>query len=265
MANEKLKSKYKKVCFFPYIGGKFNLLEKLLSLIPEHETYVEVFGGSGTLLLNKPPSKVEVFNDIDGDLINLFMVVREKPREFIKKFKLLLYSRELNKRWSKNLETKDPIERAVRFYYVLRSSFSGNFGAGWSFKRNKPQVFFNSLERINLIAERLKRVHIENLDFRECIRIWDSKNTFFFLDPPYFGKHRYRYNLTLKDHLDLRKILGKVKGKWLLTYNDHPKIKKLYKDFKIQKAMTWNTASSVKSGMHRKKFANLIIRNYQLE
>jgi len=263
MADEKIKSQYKKVCFFPYIGGKFNLLEKLISLIPEHDTYVEVFGGAGTLLLNKPPSKVEVFNDIDGDLINLFLVVREKPKEFIKKFKWLLYSRELNKRWSRDFKTVDPLERAVRFYYVIRSSFSGNFGAGWSFKRKKPKIFFNSLERINLIAERLKRVHIENLDFRDCIKVWDSKNTFFFLDPPYFGKNRYRYNLTLKDHLDLREILGKVKGKWLLTYNDHQKIRKLYKDFKIQKAMMWNTASSVKSGQGRKKFCNLIISNYQ--
>jgi len=150
----------------------------LLSLIPEHKTYVEVFGGAGTLLLNKPPSKVEVFNDIDGDLINLFMVVREKPREFIKKFRWFLYSRELNKRWSRDFRTNDPIERAVRFYYVLRSSFSGNFGAGWSFKRNKPQIFFNSLKRINLIAERLKRVHIENLDFRECIESGTLKTPF---------------------------------------------------------------------------------------
>jgi DNA adenine methylase len=84
----------KKLCFIPYIGGKFNLLNKLISLIPEHETYVEVFGGVGSLLLNKPPSKVEVFNDIDGDLINLFLVVRDtscKLRHVLSPLLLVLY------------------------------------------------------------------------------------------------------------------------------------------------------------------------------
>lgn len=257
-------SSNKKVCFFPYIGGKFNLLEKLLSLIPEHKTYVEVFGGAGTLLINKRPSKVEVFNDIDGDLINLFMVVRDKPQKFVKKFRWLLYSRELNKCWSRDLAIDEPIERAVRFYYVMRSSFSGNWAAGWSFTRNKPKVFFDSLKKINSIANRLKRVHIDHLDFRKCIKIWDSSNTFFFLDPPYFGKQRYRKDLTTKDHLDLRELLGKIKGKWLLTYNDHPKIRQLYKDFRIQKVMMCLTASLVKPGSHRKKFSNLIIKNYKL-
>lgn len=87
---------------------------------------------------------------------------------------------------------------------------------------------------------------------------------FFFLEPPYFGKYRYRKNLTVQDHLDLREMLGKVKGKWLLTYNDHPKIRELYKDFDFQRVMKWKTASLVKSGQHRKKFTNLIIANYEL-
>jgi DNA adenine methylase len=253
-----------KLCFFPYIGGKFNLLKTLIPLIPPHKVYVEVFGGGGSLLLNKQPSKVEVFNDIDGDLINLFIVVRNEPREFIKKFRWLLYSRELNRKWSRDLEAKDSIERAIRFYYVIRSSFSGNWGAGWSIKGNKPQTFFNSLKRIDLIAKRLRNVHIENLDFRNCIKTWDSKNTFFFLDPPYYGKHRYRYNLSTKDHQDLRKILGNVKGKWLLTYNDHPKVRALYKGFKIQKVIMHKTSSLVNSPQKREKFTNLIIRNYEI-
>jgi DNA adenine methylase len=252
-------------CFFPYIGGKFNLLKKLISLIPEHKTYVEVFGGAGTLLLNKPKSKVEVFNDVDSDLINLFMVVREKPEEFLRKFRFLLYSRELNKRWSRAIDSDDLVERAARFYYVIRSSFSGSWGAGWSFKKNKPKRFFDSLETIDSIAKRLKSVHIENLDFRKCINIWDSPNTFFFLDPPYYGKYRYRKNLTIQDHSDLKEILGKVKGKWLLTYNDHPKVREVYDMFTIQRALLPLTASLAKSGNKRKAFANLIITNYSVE
>jgi len=239
------------------------LLNKLISLIPEHETYVGVFGGAGSLLLNKPPSKVEVFNDIDGDLINLFLVVRDRPKEFVEKFRFLLYSRELNKRWTKEFNFKDSVERAIRFYYVMCSCFSGRFGSGWSSKRyvNQPKRFFDSLENIKLIAKRLKEVHIDNLDFRKCIRNWDSQQTFFFLDSPYFGKHLYRYDFTLKDHLDLRRILGKVRGKWLLTYNDNAKVRGLYKGFFIQRAIMWKSASLIKF-CPRKKFANLIIANY---
>lgn len=255
-----------KVCFFPYIGGKFNLVDKLISLIPEHETYVEVFGGAGSLLLNKPPSKVEVFNDIDGDLVNLFLVVRERSKEFVERFRFLLYSREINKRLSKEIKVKDPVERAVRFYYVMRSCFSGKFGSGWSFKRyaNQPECFFNSLRNIEFIAQRLKRVFIDNLDFRRCIKNWDSEQTFFFLDPPYFGKRLYRYSFTFKDHLDLRKILKKVRGKWLLTYNDHATIREVYKEFFIQRVMMRKSARLVKFGQSRGKFANLIIANYPL-
>ena len=84
---------------------------------------------------------------------------------------------------------------------------------------------------------------------------------FFFLEPPYFGKYRYRKNLTVQDHLDLREMLGKVKGKWLLTYNDHPKIRELYKDFDFQRVMKWKTASLVKSGQHRK---NLLTSSLQI-
>ena len=84
-----------RLCFFPYIGGKYNLLKALLPLVPSHHIYVEVFGGAANLLLNKPPSPVEVYNDVDGDIVNLFSVVRDRRDEFIRRFKLVLYSQDL--------------------------------------------------------------------------------------------------------------------------------------------------------------------------
>jgi len=87
-----------RLCFFPYIGGKYNLLKALLPLVPEHHIYVEVFGGAANLLLNKPPRPVEVYNDIDSDLVNLFLVTCDRQEEFVDCFKLVLYSRGLCRR-----------------------------------------------------------------------------------------------------------------------------------------------------------------------
>jgi DNA adenine methylase len=204
----------KTICFFPYVGGKFNLLKSLIPLIPPHKTYVEVFGGAGSLLLNKPPSKVEVFNDADKELVNLFLVVRNHPKRFLKAFKQVLYSREIYKKWTREPLPKDSIERAARFYYLLRSSFNGLHDGGWSFnpKRNKARAFFNSLRQIEIISERLKNVQIDCLDFMECIKRYDRPETFFYLDPPYYNLEYYRVKFLKEDHLDLRGILGKVKG-----------------------------------------------------
>jgi len=88
-----------RTCFFPLIGGKFNLLKALQPLVPPHHIYVEVFGGAANMLLNKPPSPVEVYNDIDSDLVNLFLVIRDRRKEFVERFKLILYSRGLYKKW----------------------------------------------------------------------------------------------------------------------------------------------------------------------
>jgi len=259
-------SRQKKTCFFPIIGGKFNLLKTLIPLIPPHKIYVEVFGGAGSLLLNKSPSRVEVFNDADGELVNLFLVVRDYPRDFVKRFRLMLYSREIYKRWAKEPFPNNPVERAVRFYYLMRSSFSGLHDGGWKYNpsRNVAKTFFRSLKMIPLISRRLRNVQIEHLDFKECLKRWDRSDTFFYLDPPYYGLQYYRLKFLEKDHRDLRETLGKTKGKWLLTYNDHPKIRKMYSKYIIKEVEMPKTAPLKREGEKRNSFKNLIITNYRL-
>jgi len=85
-------------CFIPLIGGKFNLLKTLLPLVPPHHIYVEVFGGGANMLLNKPPSPVEVYNDIDSESGEPVLVIRDRRKEFVERFRLILYSRGLYKR-----------------------------------------------------------------------------------------------------------------------------------------------------------------------
>jgi len=212
-----------------YAGGDTFLLPYLAKMIPPHTCYVEVFGGGAPLLLNKPPSKVEIYNDIDGDLVNLFRVVKERLDDFLKELEWVLVSRdtyyEYQYKLAKGIE-KDPVRRAAMYFYVLRLSFGGKFSSGFapSAKKNHAKDFFRAIEKLRDIHMRLRNVVIERLDFREVIRRYDSKTTFFYCDPPHLytsteaekGKHYYQTSFTEKDYMDLLKALENIEGKFLL-------------------------------------------------
>jgi len=255
----------------PYLGGKQALVPKLLPLIPEHVCYAEVFGGAGSLLLNKPPSKIEVWNDLDGELVNLFEVIRDDVDAFLKRADFLLYSRELYQRWQHDLENgtvpKDRVERAVRFWYVIRSAFGAHPSKGWAFQRERPRnsaaVVQNALANIRVIHDRLKNVEIDHLDFRVCIKNRDALSTFLYLDPPYLGTEQYRAgDFTLNDHIDLAQALSQTKGKWLLTVGDNPDLRKLYGRYP-QIVLTTKTAVEKVIGGKRSCLRHLLIRNYE--
>ena len=211
-----------------YMGGDSFLLPYLARMIPPHECYVEVFGGSAPLLLNKPPSKVEIYNDLDGDLFNLFKVVRERLDEFLKKTEWLLVSRQQYYDFLRRFhEIKDPVERAVAYWYMMKLTYAGKFGGGLGFgpKRNYAKDMRNALKKLKLVHRRLMNVMIEQLDFREILKRYDTKTTFFYLDPPHLylsteserGKDYYKQGgFTDKDYMDMLNLLDRLKGKWLL-------------------------------------------------
>jgi DNA adenine methylase len=244
---------------------------KLLPLIPEHTCYLEVFGGAAALLLNKPPSPIEVLNDLDGELVNLFEVIRDDVDAFLKRADFLLYSRELYQRWQRDLEKGtvpgDRVERAVRFWYVIRSAFGAHPDKGWAFQRARPRnsaaVIQNALTNIRVIHERLKSVEIDHLDFRGCIKNRDAQSTFLYLDPPYLDTEQYRVGMfSLDDHRALAEILHNAKSKWLLTIGDHPDIRKLYGDFDHTILNSPISCQKVILGK-RRSLRNLVIRNYK--
>ena len=252
----------KRLCFFGYLGGKQFLLKHLLKLIPPHRIYCEPFGGAASLLLNKPPSEVEVYNDKCSDLVNLFLVARDSPEKLLEKFKFLVYSRKLHDEWRENLNSiKDPVERAARFFYVLRTSYAGDFNGGWKIRKSKPRNFMPKEDVLKAIHERLKNVYIECDDFTCVIPRWDSPETFFYVDPPYVDTENNFYDLSYEEHCNLANLLNHTKGKWLLTYNDHPLVRKLYKGYKIfQVSVTANAAKVCNK--KRGKITHLIIKNY---
>jgi DNA adenine methylase len=217
-----------------YFGGKGNMVKKLLKLIPPHRIYVEVFGGGASLLFAKEPSPVEVYNDINSDLVNFFRVLRdpEKFEQFYRKAVLTPYSREEYCFCRETFrECQDDIERAYRFFVVARMSFSGHHG--WSFTVTQScrgmvgsvSRWLSCLDSLPDIHARLMRVQIEHDDFRKIIPRYDTPGTFFYLDPPYVPdtrrSGRYTYEMTLDDYRELVEMLLALKGKAMLSGYKH--------------------------------------------
>lgn len=180
----------------PYFGGKAGMVGKLLPLFPTHNTYVEAFGGGGSLLISKEPSPVEVYNDLDSDLVNFFQVLRDPKLfpDFYNRAWLSPYSREEFEYCRDHMnDNPDPVERARRYFVTARFSFSGVIGNSFSFSVTasssgmiqKANSYRNVLCILPLITERLSRVEIEQRDFRWILKTYDTEHTFFYLDPPY--------------------------------------------------------------------------------
>jgi len=226
-----------------WFGGKYHLANKLLPLIPDHHTYVEVFGGGAMLLFAKAPSPVEVYNDIDGGLVNFFRVIRDekKFKQFHRLVSLTPYSREeyyfCRDTWE---SIEDDVERAYRWYVVARMGFSGDFSkGGWSFAvtasvNGMAQPcwrWLSGIDKLPEIHKRIIRVQIEHYDWRKILEIYDTEDTFFYCDPPYILSTRrsggYRYEMTNDDHKELVAEALRLKGKVMLSGYDHPIYKPL--------------------------------------
>ena len=240
----------------------------IVATFPEHRTYVEVFGGAGWVLFRKPPSRVEVFNDINNWLINLFLVVRDRPLEFLERQQLLLPSREIYMRFKREFEQdkfKDEVEKAVVFYYLIRNSYCATILGGWNFSKSRPPHMLPDRDFILSISDRLKRVYIESRSFSDLIPQCDSPDTLFYCDPPYVicksGRY-YQHQFTLEEqHTQLRDLLTGIKGRFVLSYDDTPIIRKLYKGYTIHPTKKVNY-SMARNPAGPKRKQELLITNF---
>jgi DNA adenine methylase len=206
-------------------------MKTLLSLIPPHEVYVEVFGGAANLLFAKEPSKVEVYNDINSELVNFFRVLRddEKWQKLQEQLLLTPYSREEFNLALQPAEGLDDIERARRFFVRIQMSFGGKgetFGYSRSPLNKNPLYYFNKIANFELFHQRIRMVIIENSDFEDVFKRYDTPNTFFFCDPPYI-EHKVKSRtlnlvMPLEDHMRLIRTVLQAKGKVLLLGCPHP-------------------------------------------
>jgi DNA adenine methylase len=250
-----------------WVGGKSKLTKILLPLFPEHKCYVEVFGGAGWVLFAKEPSKVEILNDYDVELMNFWSVVQNAPEQFIESFKYELVSRSLFNEYKQkfiNKDFDDAIERAKIFYYLVRAGFAAkmnnhSFGTG-STTRNGLK-----LERVQEDIEaafcRLQTVTIECKSFEDMFCIYDGPDTFFYLDSPYRNTTDYRVGkFTDQQYSLLAECCRNTKGKWLYTINDDPFIRELFKGFNTIDHDVFYSISRTENG--RRNFKELIITNY---
>jgi DNA adenine methylase len=211
------------------------MLDKILPLIPEHKIYIEVFGGSAKVLLNKKPSQIEIYNDFNKHLSNLFYVVAFFYEDFYNKAKWLLRSKNIfdtiKRNYKEEIEIPD-IEQAVFTWFLFRTSYSGTEKAFSTHFGKNNILDYKDLEKTH---QRLKNVIITNKDF-EFFKTYDSEKTFYYFDPPYWDRKCYKNNFTLDDHKRLLKMLKELKeSKWMLSCYDNDLYREELKDvFKVK-------------------------------
>ena len=220
---------------FGWYGGKYSHLDWLLPLLPKTTHYCEPFGGSAAVLLNREPSLLETYNDLDGEVVNFFRVLRDQKEALIEAIGLTPFAREeFEKAISEPVEGLSDLERARRFYVrarQVRTGLAQKASSGrWAHCRLTSRAgmagavsrWLGSVEALPEIAQRLLRVQIEHDHAENVIRRYDSDETLFYCDPPYPHSARgdsnaYKYEMTDDDHVRLAELLHQVRGKVALS------------------------------------------------
>lgn len=252
----------------PYLGGKSKLSKIICPIIDntEHKIYAEPFVGMGGILFRKEkPAKSEIINDYNYEVFTLFRVLQRHYDEFLRQLEYVNQSRNHFK-YIKALDTKHltDIERACRFYYLLRASFGGmaqSYGADKT--RAARYNLDNHKKDLAHTVNRLRRVAMENLDFEEFIKKYDSKDTLFYLDPPYYGcENDYGKELFKRDDFErLRATLDNIQGKFILSLNDLPPVREIFKGYYIKEVELLYTVTQGKPT----KAKEVIISNYPID
>lgn len=199
---------------------------------------------------------MEVYNDVNGQLVNLFRVVKYHPEALQKELDWLLMSREQFLDAIQEMRGLTDIQRAARFYIAIRESY----GAGCLNFCVTPRNISHAVEFLRTASARLQRVVIENADFERLLKTYDRDDALFYLDPPYYdAEHYYPDRFNPEDHKRLNNALGKVKGRFLLSYNDCLQVRELYKDYTI---IAVDRHDNLTTKSQSRRYQELLIRNY---
>jgi DNA adenine methylase len=238
---------------FGWYGGKYSHLEWLLSLLPEAHHYCEPFGGSAAVLLNREPSPVETYNDIDSEVVNFFRVLRDQRDGLVYAIGLTPFSRE---EFIKAIESNgngqelSDLERARRFFIrarQVRTGLAQTASVGrWAHCLQTSRAgmagavsrWLGSVQELEWIASRLLRVQIEHDKAVKVIHRYDSPDTLFYCDPPYPHDSRgdskaYQYEMSDLEHMELYHVLSDVQGKVAISGYHCPLYDELYQNWNV--------------------------------
>jgi len=246
--------------FISWIGGKKLLKKKIIEQFPEQcDRYIEVFGGAGWVLFAREKhADMEVYNDINGDLVNLFRCVKYHPEALQKELEWGFVSREqfFDYISQNNIQGMTDIQRAARFFCRIKLSFGADlesFGV-------RPRNMQGAIDYLQRVSKRLNRVVIENVDFERLIRTYDRESALFYLDPPYYEAEKYYPDrFQPEDHIRLRDTLSQIKGKFVLSYNDCQAVRELYAGYNMVEV---DRADNLVTKTNPRRYRELIIKNY---
>lgn len=251
--------------FMAWVGGKKALRDEILARFPRnYKRYIEVFGGAGWVLFHKPPGNdFEVFNDFNGNLVNLYRCVREQPEALRNELRYMLNSRldfEYMKGMLHSQAVLPDVRRAAYYYALIRYSYA----AGTSTFGSQLHAMWNNFPLIESAAGRLQKVVIENKDCVKLIRQYDRPESFFYCDPPYYNADQYYEAVSSDgfDHAGLADALLGIKGKFLLSYNDCPEIRALYDRPGIVVEGISRLSNIAQRYENGKQYPELLISNY---
>lgn len=256
-----------------FYGGKQNLSKKIISLIPKNKLYCEPFFGGGAVFFAKEPSPVEVINDLDGELINFYQVVKTKFKPLQKEIRATLHSRELHQQANtvlKNPKLFDEVKRAWAIWVLANQSYGSIMGSSWGYDKTESATARRLYHKRNNFTEeyakRLEKVQIDCNDALTVMASRDTKDSFFYVDPPYFNSHCGHYRgYTETDFENLLKLLSAIKGKFLLSSYPSPLLDKYIKKNKWDSiSVEMNLSMTPPDKRNHKKKTEVLTANYKL-
>lgn len=232
-----MNSKYVKAPF-PWLGGKGNpkIKAAILEALPPHTRYIEPFGGGASILIAKEQSEVEVYNDVNRGIVNFFRVIADVDyfAKFLARVSMFPCSRELYEEYLRTWSgVHDPVEQAVRWYYVIQQSFSAIFGNSWGTSVNSSNRGMStttsrwraSFENLPKVHDRIQKVQIECADWRDVLSRYSGPGWLAYCDPPYVAGSRkaggYEHELRNEDHEELIECLMRYEGAVVLSGYDN--------------------------------------------
>jgi len=258
----------------PYLGGKYSFSRTLLPMMPEHKRYVEVFAGGLSMFFRKKSARRSIVNDVDKNLINLYICVLEKNEEFREYLYWYPKSRELHKilndtfdRFNEDFKIPNG-KRAADYFYLIRNTFNKTLVNNTL----STDAYWNTdiWDELMYSREKLDNTLIENLDFETLIEKHNpKKGDFWYLDPPYIvadTRKYYTFNFTYEDHVRLKEKIDRIHkngGKFMISYDDKEDVYNLYNEYNIHAIPVQynsNRAESTKD----KLYNELVIVNYDV-